>query len=61
MARSDVVGLGKQTAQGTMNTSPSIYVPVTSADANLNQSEISIDETVGDRFPLASDPGSRFY
>lgn len=61
MARADVVGLGKQTAQGTMNATPTIYVPVTSADANLNQSSIDIDETVGDRFALDPDPGSRFY
>jgi hypothetical protein len=61
MSRSDVVGLAKQTAFGTMNTTPSYYVPVESADTSQNQETMSIDETIGNRFALDPDYGSRTF
>lgn len=62
MSRVDAVGLARQTAGlGTKVTTMEYYVPVESTEVNENQDTLSIDETVGNRFPLGIDYGTHFF
>jgi hypothetical protein len=59
--RNDIVALAKQSAAGTENTTPAVYVPVSTADLTVAAEFLSLDETIGNRFGLDPDPGSRTY
>jgi hypothetical protein len=62
MSRVDVVGLGRQPAgAGTKVTAMDYYVPVETSAPDDNQQELTIEETVGDRFPTGLDYGTRFF
>lgn len=49
MSRLDFVGIGKQTAFGTKNTTPTYYPPVETSDAAIQRASISSEETTGNR------------
>lgn len=59
--RSDIVALAKQSAAGTENSTPAVYIPVTTADMTTDATNLTLDETIGNRFGLDPDPGSRTY
>lgn len=61
MSRVDAVGLAKQTAVGTKNTTVEYWTPVESADMNDNPEFYSIEETIGNRFPTDEEVGVRFF
>ena len=61
MSRQDVVGIAKQTAQGTGNATPEFYVPVSKAEVGVNQENVSYDETTGTRYPQGQDYGVRYF
>ena len=58
MARSDSVGLAKQTALGTKQTTMEFFVPVESAEISNNVETLEAEETIGTRFPTGVDYGS---
>ena len=58
MARSDSVGLAKQTALGTKQTTMEFFVPVESADVSNAVETLEAEETIGNRFPSGIDYGS---
>jgi hypothetical protein len=62
MSRIDAVGLARQTAgMGTKETVPEYFPPVESAEVNDNREELTIEETIGNRFPTGLDYGTRFF
>jgi hypothetical protein len=63
MSRIDRVGIARQSSgQGTAAVATMEYFPtVESADENQNRETLSIEETVGNRFPTGIDYGTRFF
>jgi Phage tail tube protein len=62
MSRIDFVGLGRQTAgPGTKVTAMDYYVPVESSDADVDRAELTMEETIGTRFPTGLVYGTRFF
>src|SRR5213082_1653928 len=62
MSRVDFVGLARQPAgQGTKVTTMEYFVPVESSSVNQNREELTIEETVGNRFPTGLDYGTRYF
>lgn len=61
MSRVDSVGMAKQAAFGTKQTTMEYFVPVESADPNLNRETMEVEETVGHRFPTDIDYGTEFW
>jgi len=62
MSRIDIVGLGRQVAgRGTKVTAMDYYIPVESAGAEADTTELTIEETTGTRFPVGMEYGTRFF
>jgi len=62
MSRVDAVGLAVQPAgMGTKVTSMEYWVPVESSDVNDNATQLTIQETIGNRFATGLDYGTRFF
>jgi hypothetical protein len=62
VSRVDIVGLGRQvTGRGTKVTAMDYYVPVESAGVDQDATELTIEETVGNRFPVGLEYGTRFF
>ena len=59
--RSDSVGIAKQTAKGTKNTTMQYFMPVESSDPTYNRETMSIEETIGNRFPTGMDYGTGYW
>lgn len=57
MSRLDFIGLGKQAAFGTKQTTASYFPTVESADGELDRETITVEETTGNRFPTPLDYG----
>src|SRR5262245_41770558 len=61
MSRIDFVGLGKQTAMGTKQTTMEYYVPVETASPDVNTEQLTMEETIGTRFPTGLEYGTRYF
>lgn len=62
MSRVDAVGLAIQpTGMGTKATTMEYWVPVESSNVNDNQQQLTIQETIGNRFATGLDYGTRFF
>lgn len=61
MSRVDAVGLAFQAAFGTAETTMEYFIPVETADVNENPTDLTIEETIGNRFATALDRGTRFF
>lgn len=63
MSRIDKFGIARQTAgKGAAATTVMDYfIPVESVDENQEREEITVDETLGNRFPTGLDYGTRFF
>lgn len=61
MSRVDAVGLAYQATFGTEETTMEYWIPVETADVNENPTDLSIQETIGNRFATALDRGTRFF
>lgn len=62
MSRIDVVGLARQPAGAAdKQTAMDYYIPVESATAEPDRTELTIDETTGTRFPVGLEYGTSFY
>lgn len=62
MSRIDFVGLARQTAgMGTKVTVMEYFVPVERVTVNPNTEQLTIEETLGTRFPTGLDYGTRFF
>lgn len=62
MSRIDFVGLGRQIAgAGTKVTAMDYYVPVETSDGDQDRAELTIEETLGTRFPSGLEYGTRFF
>lgn len=59
--RSDSVGLAKQVALGTKQTTMEFFVPVESADISFNRETLEVEETSGLRFPSGIDYGTGYW
>lgn len=61
MSRVDIVGLAKQSAFGTKTTVMEHYPPEVSMDITDNRQALTIEETIGSRFPTGLDYGTRYF
>jgi hypothetical protein len=61
MSRVDIVGLAKQSAMGTKQTTMEYFPPEVSMDVNQQRDTLTLEETLGSRFPSGLDYGSRFF
>lgn len=61
MSRLDGVGIGKQTALGTKNTTPDYWLAVESAEPSPNTEYFMKEETIGHRFPTDEELGTSFF
>lgn len=61
MSRVDSVGLAKQAAAGSKQTTMEYYVPVETATFNSNHETESVEESVGHRFPTDIDMGTEYF
>lgn len=61
MSRVDIVGLAKQSALGTEQTVMEHFPPEVSMDVTDNRNTITIEETIGSRFPTGQDYGTRYF
>ena len=59
--RSDVVGLGKQTAAGTKNTTAEYFPPVETTEPAHSREIIEQEETTGVAYPAGIDYGVEFW
>lgn len=61
MSRLDSVGIAKQSALGTKQTTMEFYPPVESAEVSHNREVIEQEETIGNRFPTGIDYGTEHF
>jgi hypothetical protein len=61
MSRLDIVGIAKQSALGTKQTTMEQFPPEVSMDPTVNRTQVQIDETLGSRFPSGQDNGTKYY
>lgn len=62
MSRLDTVGLAKQASGfGTKTTVMEYFLPVETADPDMNQDEMTVEETTGSKFPTDVEYGLRFF
>ena len=59
--RNDAVGLAKQTDLATAKTTMDYFLPVETATPSMNREQVTIEETIGNRFPTGMDYGVRFW
>ena len=61
MSRIDFVGLAKQDAMGTEETTMEYYVPVETATPTTDRQTLTMEETIGSRFPTGLEYGTKFF
>lgn len=61
MSRLDSVGIARQAAKGTANTTMGYFPPVESATRPQQKESMEIEETMGHRFPSRLDYGTRYW
>lgn len=59
--RADSVGIAKQAAVGTKQTTMEYFVPVESATVGLNRETQTVEESVGHRYPTDLDYGTQHW
>jgi hypothetical protein len=61
VSRIDYVGLAKQEELGTAVTEMEYFPPQTEFSPTRNAELLTLEETLGDRFPEQKDPGTEFF
>lgn len=62
MSRVDVVGLARQTTgMGTLEDTMEYFVPVETATPENSQETLTMEETIGTRFPTGLEYGTRYF
>lgn len=61
MSRLDALGIAKQSAFGTKQTTMEYFPPETSVDPGQSRETLTLEETIGSRFPTGLAYGTRYF